>query len=118
MSGIATWLSCREAEVTSALTGKPTSVMSRCSLKPFQLVLYPLAFTLVPRSHAVPTACDRGTKVNAKGYKTSWNGIKLHLDITDVGLPVSALVTSASLHDSQVAIPVSYTHLRAHETGR
>ena len=31
---------------------------------------------------------------------------KLHLDINDTGLPISALVTSASLHDSQVAIPL------------
>ena len=54
----------------------------------------------------LPTVCDHGTKMNAKGYKTSWNGFKLHLDITDVGLPISALVTSASLHDSQVAIPL------------
>jgi Transposase DDE domain/Transposase domain (DUF772) len=54
----------------------------------------------------LPTACDRGTKQNAKGYKTSWNGYKLHLDINDIGLPISALVTSASLHDSQVAIPL------------
>jgi transposase len=54
----------------------------------------------------LPILCDRGTKKNAKGYKTSWNGYKLHLDINDVGLPISALVTSASLHDSQVAIPL------------
>lgn len=54
----------------------------------------------------LPTACDHGVKKNAKGYKTSWNGYKLHLDINDTGLPVSALVTSASLHDSQVAIPL------------
>lgn len=54
----------------------------------------------------LPTVCDRGTKKNAKGYKTSWNGYKLHLDINDVGLPISALVTSASVHDSQVAIPL------------
>ena len=54
----------------------------------------------------LPTCCDRGTKKNAKGYKTSWNGYKLHLDINDAGLPISALVTSASLHDSQVAIPL------------
>lgn len=54
----------------------------------------------------LPTACDRGTKKNAKGYKTSWNGYKLHLDTNDAGLPISALVTSASLHDSQVAIPL------------
>ena len=54
----------------------------------------------------LPTVCDRGTKKNAKGYKTSWNGYKLHLDTNDAGLPISALVTSASLHDSQVAIPL------------
>lgn len=54
----------------------------------------------------LPTKCDRGTKKNAKGYRTSWNGYKLHLDINDAGLPISALVTSASIHDSQVAIPL------------
>lgn len=54
----------------------------------------------------LPTACDRGTKKNAKGYKESWNGYKLHLDTNDTGLPISALVTSASLHDSQAAIPL------------
>lgn len=54
----------------------------------------------------LPVACDRGTKKNAKGYKVSWNGYKLHLDTNDAGLPISALVTSASLHDSQVAIPL------------
>jgi len=54
----------------------------------------------------LPVGCDRGTKKNAKGYKTSWNGYKLHLDTNDAGLPISALVTSASLHDSQVAIPL------------
>jgi len=54
----------------------------------------------------LPTGCDRGTKMNAKGYKTSWNGYKLHLDTNDAGLPISALVTSASVHDSQVAIPL------------
>ena len=54
----------------------------------------------------LPTVCDRGTKKNAQGYKMSWNGYKLHLDTNDIGLPLSALVTSASLHDSQAAIPL------------
>jgi hypothetical protein len=54
----------------------------------------------------LPTACDRGSKLNAQGYKVSWNGYKLHLDTNDIGLPISAVVTSASLHDSQVAIPL------------
>jgi hypothetical protein len=54
----------------------------------------------------LPIVCDRGTKKNSKGYMTSWNGYKLHLDTNDIGLPISALVTSASLHDSQAAIPL------------
>ena len=54
----------------------------------------------------LPTACDRGSKRDAKGNKMSWNGYKLHLDTNDVCLPISAIVTSASLHDSQVAIPL------------
>lgn len=54
----------------------------------------------------LPKVCDRGTKKNAKGYKESWNGYKLHLDINDSGFPISAILTSASLHDSQVAIPL------------
>jgi hypothetical protein len=54
----------------------------------------------------LPKACDRGTKKNAKGYKESWNGFKLHLDVNDFGVPISAILTSASVHDSQVAIPL------------
>jgi len=54
----------------------------------------------------LPNACDRGTKKNAKGYSYSWNGYKLHLDVADGGIPISAILTSASVHDSQVAIPL------------
>jgi hypothetical protein len=51
-------------------------------------------------------ACDVGTKKNSKGYKVSWIGYKFHADVNDVGLPISVAMTSASLHDSQVAIPL------------
>ncbi len=46
------------------------------------------------------------SKKNAKGYKESWNGYKLHADVNDTMLPLSVVLTSASLHDSQVAIPL------------
>ena len=55
----------------------------------------------------IPTACDRGTKCNAQGYKISWNGYKLHVDTADCGVPVAALLSSASMHDSRAAIPLS-----------
>jgi hypothetical protein len=55
----------------------------------------------------LPRHCSIGTKRNSKGHTTSWIGYKLHLDVADSLVPVSALVTSASLHDSQVAIPLA-----------
>ena len=55
----------------------------------------------------LPKARDVGTKRNAKGYKESWRGYKLHIDAADGDIPVSCILTSASLHDSQAAIPLA-----------
>ena len=54
----------------------------------------------------LPVFCDVGTKKNSKGFKETWIGYKLHADVNDCGLPVSVVLTAASLHDSQVAIPL------------
>lgn len=54
----------------------------------------------------LPYHCAVGTKVDSKGYKMTWRGYKLHIDCIDGDIPVSALLTSASLHDSQAAIPL------------
>tara|TARA_B100001059_G_C17772123_1_gene549054 strand:- start:190 stop:1278 length:1089 start_codon:yes stop_codon:yes gene_type:complete len=53
------------------------------------------------------THCNRGTKKNSNGYKISWKGYKLHLDCIDGDIPTTAILTSASVHDSQVAIPLA-----------
>ncbi len=55
----------------------------------------------------LPSACDKGAKKDSKGNVMYWTGYKLHLDTVDGGIPVSAIITSASLHDSQVAIPLA-----------
>ena len=55
----------------------------------------------------LPKACDVGSKRNAKGHATFWTGYKLHLDVGDGGIPVSCILTSASVHDSQAAIPLA-----------
>ena len=55
----------------------------------------------------LPRGCDVGSKRNAKGFMVSWKGYKLHIDAADGGIPISCILTSASLHDSQVAIPLS-----------
>jgi len=55
----------------------------------------------------LPTQCDIGGKKNSQGNTDYWRGYKLHLDVADGQIPISAVLTSASLHDSQVAIPLA-----------
>lgn len=55
----------------------------------------------------IPVQCNRGTKKNAHGYKQSWNGYKLHIDTADCGVPIAAILSSASFHDSGAAIPLA-----------
>lgn len=54
----------------------------------------------------LPKICNVGCKKNAQGYIETWNGYKLHLGTAEGGVPVSAILTSASVHDSQIAIPL------------
>ena len=55
----------------------------------------------------LPQSCAVGTKRNAKGYQESWIGYQLHIDAGDGGIPLSCILTSASVNDSQVAIPLA-----------
>jgi hypothetical protein len=55
----------------------------------------------------LPRACNVGSKKNSHGYQETWIGYKLHLDVADGQIPISCILTSASLHDSQVAIPLA-----------
>lgn len=55
----------------------------------------------------LPRTCDAGCKTNSSGHKDFWIGYKLHLDVADGQIPISCVLTSASLHDSQVAIPLA-----------
>ncbi len=54
----------------------------------------------------LPKKCNRGVKRNSKSYKQTWSGYKLHADVADGGRPIRCIVTFASVHDSQVAIPL------------
>ena len=48
-----------------------------------------------------------GKKCNTQGYKTSWNDYKLQIDTADCGVPIAAMLSSAAMHDSLAAIPLS-----------
>jgi len=50
--------------------------------------------------------CAWGCKKNSQGNASYWKGYKLHLDVTDIGLPITAIITGANVHDSQAAIPM------------
>jgi hypothetical protein len=54
----------------------------------------------------LPGSCSLGVKKSSKGHLSYWRGYKLHLDVADGDIPISALLTSANLHDSQVAVPL------------
>jgi hypothetical protein len=54
----------------------------------------------------LPTACDKGGKKNSKGDTEWWNGYKMHLVTVEGDIPVAAITTSASMHDSGAAIPL------------
>jgi hypothetical protein len=63
--------------------------------------------TLAAMLQELPRACDKGSKTNSKGSKDCWVGYKLHMDVADGQVPISCLLTSASVHDSQAAIPLA-----------
>jgi hypothetical protein len=63
--------------------------------------------TLAEMLAELPRSCDVGSKTNSSGHKYCWVGYKLHMDVADGQIPISCLLTSASLHDSQAAIPLA-----------
>jgi transposase len=50
--------------------------------------------------------CAWGCKKNSEGNVHFWKGYKLHLDVSDIGFPLTACVTGANVHDSRLAIPM------------
>jgi len=82
--------------------GEPKAVIDMTRIER-QATGMPLAEMLAD----LPRECAVGTKTNSHGRKETWRGYKLHLDVADGQIPISAILTSASLHDSQVAIPLA-----------
>jgi IS5 family transposase len=54
----------------------------------------------------LPRQCAIGVKTR-DGNQQYWRGYKLHVDVADGQIPISALLTAASLHDTQAAIPMA-----------
>jgi len=54
----------------------------------------------------ISTQCDVGIKQNTKGNRYKWIGGKLHMTVVDGDIPVTAIYSSASVHDSSLALPM------------
>lgn len=66
-----------------------------------------LSQTLEEMLNNVSTDCDFGSKVSSKGHRLNWIGYKLHADVADGSIPISCKLTSASVADPIMAIPLS-----------
>lgn len=95
---------CKSA-ISKAILGRPKKGEEKP--KTLTRLQQQLSMTSDEMLNDLPKACDVGTKKNSKGYKETWIGYKLHLDVADGQIPISCIVTSASVHDSQVAIPLA-----------
>ena len=84
--------------------GRPRSGEVRQKKQPTRLERQ-LKMPLPQMLSDLPCLCDRGCKKKG-GRKYYWIGYKLHVDWADGEIPVSCLLTAASLHDSQTAIPL------------
>jgi len=54
----------------------------------------------------IGTECNTSIKQNSKGNRHKWTGGKLHLAVVDGDIPITALYSSASVHDSSLALPL------------
>lgn len=75
--------------------------------KPLPRLQRQQSMSLAEMINELPQLCDHGSKLDSRGYRQHWVGYKLHLDVADGQIPISCLLTSASLHDSQVALPLA-----------
>jgi hypothetical protein len=66
-----------------------------------------MTMTLSEMLAALPKHCNAGCKRNSNGNTEVWIGYSFHIDTADGDIPVSAILTSAALHDSQSAIPLA-----------
>ncbi len=86
--------------------GRPKKEEQRVAPEPTRIEKQK-TMTLEEMLNDLPTACNKGGKKDSKGNTMYWHGYKLHMDTIDGGIPVSIIITSASVHDSQVAIPLA-----------
>ena len=100
----ATAIEAREKPQPKVKTAKPRRHKGEERAKEPSRLERQLTMTLPQMLADLPTACDVGTKRNAKGHTASWIGYKLRVDTADGGIPVSTAESHHRpvLHDGRV----------------
>ena len=80
--------------------------------------MFTFAKTVIEMLLKIPTARDRSARCNANAYKIAWNGYKLHIDTADCGVPINALLLSASMHDSRAEVLILDERRTGHKAVR
>lgn len=94
-------------KVNQAKPKRPRRKKGEAANKPLTRLQRQQSMGLAEMLADLPRVCDCGTKRNSKGHPSYWVGYKLHLDVADGGIPISCILTSASVNDSQVAMPLA-----------
>jgi hypothetical protein len=88
-----------------AKRGRPPKGEKRPPKEPSVLEKQP-SQSLAQMLAEMPKICDVGCKKNSQGYTETWRGYKLHIATADGDIPVAALLSSASMHDSGAMLPL------------
>jgi hypothetical protein len=87
--------------------GRPKKSSAPIAPKSERRIVRQAGMSLSAMLAELPKTCGVGAKADAKRHLTTWTGYKLHVDVADGDIPITCLLTSASLHDNQVAIPLA-----------
>jgi hypothetical protein len=86
--------------------GRPKKGETREPIKPTILSKQKDMKTTQEMLSLVSTECGVNIKQNSKGNREVWIGGKLHISAVDGDIPITAIYSSASVHDSSVALPL------------
>lgn len=89
-----------------AKIGRPKKGEVREAKKPTILQQQKQMNTTKEMLSLVSTECSVGSKINAKGHKEKWIGGKLHISVVDGDIPITAIYSGASVHDSSLSLPL------------
>ena len=71
-----------------------------------------MPMTLPAMLKELPSACDVGCKRDNQGFKKTWIGYKLHLDVADGMIPIAAIVTSRHVTSPRPACMIRKSRFR------